>query len=328
MNHRNRPRSGSASRLSRLRERVRARATNTATAVIVLGIGLLLSGGCARKTAPLLSYSDGNAEAVRTVLQSGLDTVACGGGPSMGDPSGWATLSGTFVIDGAPPARAPLSITKDQDVCAPGGQQVLDESVVIGPSGGIQNVLVFVSSKLPKDDPKWEHESYLESKFGEVEFDQKNCIFLTHVAAYRATQKVKVLNSDPVGHNTNIDSKRGAAGGNFTVPANSFSLYEPGAASPAPFGVSCSIHPWMKSWMMISDNAYFAVTDADGRFEIKYVPAGVELEYRVWQEKSKYLQQVAVNGQAQKWSKGKFKLTLSADETHELSVSVNRTVFQ
>ncbi len=296
----------------------------------LLWVVVICAAGCSRDnhTAPTLSYSESNALAMRSVLQSGID-AAGGGGPSLGEPTGWATLSGVFRFDGAPPPRTALMVNKDTDVCAPGGRQVLDNSVLIGPSGGIQNVLIYVSSKLPQDDPKWEHESYSESKFAEVEFDQKDCIFLTHVAAYRATQKIKVLNSDPVGHNTNLDPQRGgAAKGNFMVPANSSTPYEPGGISTAPFSVTCNIHPWMKAWMMLYDHPYFAVTDEEGRFEIRNVPAGIELEYRVWQEKAIYVEEVTVNGQTEKWSKGKFKLALSPDESHELTVSVNSSEFQ
>ena len=298
------------------------------SAAMFLPVTLLFTG-CARETAPLLSYSDTTPVAMRSTLEEGLAAGGGGVAATLGDPTGWATLRGKFTVQGSPPSRSALSITKDPEVCAPGGIQVLDESVMVGPSGGIQNVLVFVSSKLPQDDPRWEHADYADSKYSEVEFDQKACIFLSHVKAFRATQKVRVLNSDPVGHNTNIDSKRGAASANFTVPANSSAIYEPGAASPAPYGVVCSIHPWMSAWMMSCDNPYFAVTDAEGNFEIKNLPAGVELEFRVWQESSKFsfAQQVSVNGQAAKWSKGKFKMALAAEEEHELSVVVDGSAF-
>ena len=74
--------------------------------------------------------------------------------------------------------------------------------------------------------------------------------------------------------------------------------------------------------MIVRNSPYFAVTKADGTFEIANVPAGVPLEFRVWQERSGYLQEVSVNGQPQKWSKGKLPLTLVADESLELKVSV------
>ena len=143
-----------------------------------------------------------------------------------------------------------------------------------------------------------------------------------------STQRMKILNSDPVGHNTNLDSKRGAKAQNVNIPVGGYAFYDPGAPSPAPFSVSCSIHPWMKAHMMVCDHPLFAVTAADGTFEIANVPAGVELEFRVWQEKSTFLQDVTVNGSNEKWSRGRFKLTLNPDERRELDVSVAASLFQ
>ena len=294
----------------------------------LLGAALLLTSlaGCARESAPALAYNDG-AYALRDTLESGIEAGAAGGAASLGDPTGWGTLAGTFSLNGQPPTLAQLNVDKDQGTCAPGGRVPPNEEVVLGSNNGIKNVLLFISSKLPQDDPNWEHEDYHAQKTGEVIFDQKACIFLSHVAAMRSTQTLKVLNSDNVGHNTKLDSIRGAKADNFIVPGNSSSTYAPGAASPNPFPVSCNIHPWMTAYLMVCDHPYFAVTDANGRFEIPNVPAGVELEFRVWHERAGYLKDVTVNGEAKTWSRGKFTQTLSEDQRLELSIQVPGEAF-
>ncbi len=38
--------------------------------------------------------------------------------------------------------------------------------------------------------------------------------------------------------------------------------------------VECDIHPWMNSWIWVSDNPYVAVTKADGSYSIGGLPAG------------------------------------------------------
>jgi hypothetical protein len=55
------------------------------------------------------------------------------------------------------------------------------------------------------------------------------------------------------------------------------------AAEPKPAEVVCDIHNWMKSYWFALGNPYFAVTDADGNFEIKNVPAG-DQKVVVWAE--------------------------------------------
>ena len=38
--------------------------------------------------------------------------------------------------------------------------------------------------------------------------------------------------------------------------------------------VKCDVHPWMSAWVGVFDNPFFAVTQDDGKFEIKNIPAG------------------------------------------------------
>jgi hypothetical protein len=38
--------------------------------------------------------------------------------------------------------------------------------------------------------------------------------------------------------------------------------------------VGCDVHPWMRSYIHVLSNPFFAVTGADGSFEIKGLPAG------------------------------------------------------
>ena len=133
-------------------------------------------------------------------------------------------------------------------------------------TGGIKDVVIYLAGpgKFPVGDPKWEHPDYAAKANAVLEFDQKNCVFLTHMFAMRSKQKAKVLNSDPVGHNTNIQGGGKAAPINATIPSESFATYEPGGESPEPFGVSCAIHPWMSARMIVRDSPYFAVTKPDG----------------------------------------------------------------
>ncbi len=50
------------------------------------------------------------------------------------------------------------------------------------------------------------------------------------------------------------------------------------------FPVRCDVHPWMQAWMAVMAHPFFAVTGADGKFEIKDIPAGT-YEIEAWHEK-------------------------------------------
>ena len=155
---------------------------------------LLLASGCPRHEAPALSYNEGSAAELRQLLQAVPKESDGAGAASAAEPTGWGALKGKFTLNGPAPPRPPVVVDKDQQVCAPGGKPPLSETVVIGPGNGIQNMLIYLSTAIPADNPQWEHESYAAEKTGEVLFDQKECVFLSHVAAMRATQTMKVLN--------------------------------------------------------------------------------------------------------------------------------------
>jgi hypothetical protein len=250
----------------------------------------------------------------------------------LAEPTGWATLRGVIKVNGAPPPQPQLSAAVSHDdaqFCAPGGKAPSAQEVVVGSDGGLSGVAIYVGTSIPTDNPKWLHESYSAKRGTEVEFDQKNCIFLTHVAAMWTEQTLKVLNSDLVGHNTKIDTKGGARPFNQTIGANSSTTYTPGGEERQPAPVSCSIHTWMKAYLLPRDNPYFAVTDESGQFVIENIPAGVELEFRVWQPQLEFVDKVSMdwNGQSQEIKKGRLKLTLEPGES-ELNAAWDAAIFQ
>ena len=268
---------------------------------------------------------------VASALRADLNKASAGGAEEgastdSATPTGWATLTGSFTVGGNRPAAAKLKVDKDESVCAPGGKQMVSEEFVIGDNGGLRDVLIFVSQKLPSDEP-WTHPSAKLGKTDEVLFDQKECVFLNHVFAIQSSQPIRIKNSDPVGHNTSLKPKKNTAF-DQTIPAGASTVYQPKAEEDQPFPVACAIHPWMKSWMIMRGNGYFAVTKPDGTFEIPNLPAGVDLEFRVWQEKLTFVQTVQVNGKDEKWSKGRFKQRLTAGEPLKLDVVIDGATLQ
>ena len=61
---------------------------------------------------------------IRAALGGGAHAAASGGAAAAGAAAtgtGWGTIKGRFVYDGAPPKMAPYDVSKDQATCAPGG---------------------------------------------------------------------------------------------------------------------------------------------------------------------------------------------------------------
>ena len=116
------------------------------------------------------------------------------------------------------------------------------------------------------------HPDY-EAKLKEpVVLDNHFCTFKPHIMLVRVGQQILIKNSDPVGHNTNIE----LFAFNQTVPAKDKLEIKDSKAYPLPRPVVCSIHPWMKAHLLSLDHPYMATSGEDGTFEIKNIPAGNE----------------------------------------------------
>jgi hypothetical protein len=196
---------------------------------------------------------------------------------------GWGTIKGKIVFDGAKaPERTPLKVEKDQDHCLKNGP-LHDEAWVVNPnSKGIRWVVVFL-----KEDPKKKlpvHDQ-LKAPQGDAVLDQPQCAFVPHVLAMRSDQKLLVKNPAPIVHtatfkgfsnDTNLTLQPGENKQFTVVPEkNAITL-------------SCAVHPWMRGWLWVFEHPYFAVTDEEGNFEIKFAPSGTQ-RLVIWQESLGYL---------------------------------------
>jgi hypothetical protein len=293
--------------------------TKSMTLLSMLGAALLASG-CARPLPPDTAADLQVATQLREALGGDAAAADSGAAADVANPTGWATVKGRFRLT-APMVQGEFAINKDTGVC---GTTAKDLSVITGPENGLKNVLIYLSSKVPSLEEPWVHSSYVETAEATLEFDQKKCIFLDHVFAMRSTQTLKVLNSDPVGHNTSINE----FAYNAIIPPGGSDTSAGVKALSQPAPVACSIHPWMQSFIMATPTPYFAVTDEAGNFEIKNVPAGVDLEFRIWQEKVKYVGGGTVNGTNENWPKGRRKFKLANDEALDLDVVLDAAKFQ
>jgi plastocyanin len=120
-----------------------------------------------------------------------------------------------------------------------------------------------------------------------VVIDQRKMAFIPHVVAVQQGTTVEFLNSDPVGHNVYWPS----VNGNKKL-AHNLGTWPKGEKKPFQFNdlgtasLLCNVHPEMSGYVVVVPTPYFAVTDKEGNFEIKNVPAG-KYTLKTWSEDGK-----------------------------------------
>jgi hypothetical protein len=194
------------------------------------------------------------------------------------DDAKWVTIKGKVVWEGPVPAQPKIVPGVNQDVCAR-DKDPLEEDYLINPKNqGLKNVFVWIRPEgLKRDDPFPQdkiHPSLLKPAKPEVEIEQPSCRFVPHALALRAGQKLVIKNNAPVAHNTKWDSNENGNFNPIIEPGKKFELPKPLVAEPGKIVVVCNIHTWMKAHVRIFDHPYYALTDADGQFEIKLAPTG------------------------------------------------------
>lgn len=202
------------------------------------------------------------------------------------DDKNWGTIKGKVVFAGDKlPDPVELKVDKDQGHCLEKGKLFSDEWVVNKENNGIKWVFVWLAPEpggAVKTLPI--HPSLKEVKDKKVVIDQPCCMFTPHALALRQGQVLVAKNTSPVAHNVNAaghPSKNPAR--NIIIPSKGDLEFDGFQADEWPITVQCNIHGWMKAFVRVFDHPYFAVTDADGNFEIPKAPAG-EWRLRIWHD--------------------------------------------
>jgi len=218
---------------------------------------------------------------------------------------GTGTLKGKVTYAGDPPKPEKQDFSKadpksDIAVCEAGTEdEKIKQTWKVGPNKGVAEVVVWVQPAAGSyfeltDDKKKPAQS-------EVIIDQPHCAFQPHVAVVFPTyfdgkkqqptgQKLTVKNSAPIKHNTNWTPSKSLInrGDNRLVTAQGLEIKvvsgkETEAAAEEFVPIRCQIHPWMSSFVWVLDHPFAAVTDKEGNYEIKGVPAA-DLTVKYWHE--------------------------------------------
>ena len=190
------------------------------------------------------------------------------------DGAAKGTVSGMVTFTGDKPEAGKLTIGADAAKgCVEDGHEVdaTDRSLLISDKGGIANAVVTIEVK--GAEVKVPEESIM--------MDQKKCRYEPHVLVVPVGATIRFDNSDAVSHNVHTYGTRNENLNKTVAPG---SKEEKKLDKKDMIEVKCDIHPWMQSYIMVTEDPYVAITDENGAFTVKDVPAG-EYDVEVWHEK-------------------------------------------
>jgi plastocyanin len=192
------------------------------------------------------------------------------------DPATAGSVRGKIVFRGTKPAKTAISMASEAG-CeqAHAGHPAYEESILVGKEGGLANAFVYIQAGL-------EGKTFEPVKEA-VTLDQRGCLFVPRVIGIRAGQTLDLKNSDSVSHNVHPLPKENREFNQQQSPESADVEHR----FPRPeimIPVKCNVHSWMHAYIGVMAHPYFAVTGADGSFELANVPPG-DYTIAVWHEK-------------------------------------------
>ncbi|MBV9086030.1 MAG: hypothetical protein JOY79_00975 [Acidobacteriaceae bacterium] len=185
-----------------------------------------------------------------------------------------ASVKGRVKLDGVAPHPARVVMTAEPSCMKQHPSGVAAQDVVVDPGGGLENAVVYISdAAAPNSEPPKE----------EATFEQKGCMYLPHVVAIEANQKLKIVNEDSTIHNIHPIPQNNREWNKSQAPGTQ-PVEETFPREEIAIPVKCNVHPWMKGYIAVFKHPYFAVSGKDGSFDIKNLPPGT-YTLQAWHEK-------------------------------------------
>ncbi|MEO8580130.1 MAG: carboxypeptidase regulatory-like domain-containing protein [Gemmatimonadales bacterium] len=181
------------------------------------------------------------------------------------------SIEGTISYTGTPPKMRPIDMAKEPSCAKQHATPVFTESVGVRPGNTLEDVVIYVSAG---------DEGAPATKT--VEYDQKGCQYMPHVAALEVNQPLEISNHDQTSHNIHPMAKVNSEW-NKSQPPGTPSLHV--TYTKAEFiPVKCNVHPWMHGYFAVLNTSHYSVSDDNGKFVLKGLPPG-KYTLTAWQEK-------------------------------------------
>ena len=203
-------------------------------------------------------------------------------------PAATGSITGTIIFNGKAPVRS-IDISMDPG-CSLSTKPTLQSEQFVVKNGKLANVFLYVKMGPP--------EAMMQGALSTqpTVLDQKNCQYVPHVVGVIQGGYVEFRNSDPTMHNIHtlptdvgnetIDMSQGPHGQPKIKQFRRPELMIP---------VRCNIHPWMNAFINVAPTPFFAVSDANGHFDLRGLPPGTYTLGAVHEKMGEKTMQVTVS---------------------------------
>lgn len=185
--------------------------------------------------------------------------------PSAATKTG--TVSGRVVFKGKVSAAADVENLRDP-FCEK-HKPTEGKVTRVGKDNGLLDVVVRLPPGAAKGDASLAPRAVLH---------QTGCMYTPRVFGIVAGADLEMVNDDRTMHNIHGFLKN-TVGDDDTVLNAGQAMGAPpivkkAPATPGIVRIKCDVHPWMVSWMVVTDHPFFDATNGEGRFTLKSVPVG------------------------------------------------------
>jgi plastocyanin len=238
------------------------------------------------------------------LLEEEEETTTAAGAPAAAPAAaapaaaaGSATVTGKVAFEGTAPSMEKLKMDADAFCKGAHAAPAYSEEVVVNANNTLQWVLVYVKEGATGTFP---------APTTPVVIDQRGCQYHPHVFGIQTGQPLKILNSDATLHNIHALPKKNPEF-NIGQPFQGMETVKKFDVPEVGVHFKCDVHKWMGAYAGVLNHPFFAVTNEQGTFELKNLPAG-NYVIEAWHEKyGAQTQNVSITGSESKTVDFSFK---------------------
>jgi plastocyanin len=150
-------------------------------------------------------------------------------------------------------------------IMATDGQILMHNDLVVqAKTKGLRDVIAVLD---------WKEKIAADPKAEPIVIEQRDMIFTPRVVTVQEGRKVRFDNNDNCNHAVDAASVNKDNVFSITTPPSQ-PYHHAFKAQKNPIPIGCSLHLWMRAYVLAAAHPYHAVTRADGTFKIDGVPAG------------------------------------------------------